>query len=156
MIEYVEGNLLDSEEQFIAHQTNCRSSNGIAAGIAKQIFTKYPYSNVYFNNNEDKLGIIQIMGNGDDQRYIINMFAQKFPGKHWSLGEDTEANRKIYFYNCLKQIYSITDIQSVAFPDHIGCGLAGGDWEWYHKTIKEFAEHTKIKTVIYKLKEQNV
>ena len=29
--------------------------------------------------------------------------------------------------------------RSIAFPDHIGCGLAGGDWDTYLALLTNFA-----------------
>ena len=50
MIEIVTGNLLDAKEKFIAHRTNCVSQK--SAGLAKRIFDKFPYSNIYVNRTD--------------------------------------------------------------------------------------------------------
>lgn len=44
-IKIVEGNLLDSKEQYIGHQCNCVTSH--AKTLAEQIFKKYPYADTY-------------------------------------------------------------------------------------------------------------
>lgn len=48
-VSIVEGNLLNSNAQYIIHQTNCVSFG--FSGLANSIFEKYPESNIcgYFN-----------------------------------------------------------------------------------------------------------
>jgi len=80
MIEIVSGDLLLSPEKYIAHQCNCVTQ--ASAGTAKAIFDKYPHSNTYAERKSpDTMGTIKILGNGQDERFVINMFAQYYPGK---------------------------------------------------------------------------
>lgn len=46
MIEIIEGDLLNATEKYICHQTNCLSQ-GSAAGIARAIFDRFPYADIY-------------------------------------------------------------------------------------------------------------
>ena len=32
------------------------------------------------------------------------------------------------------------NLPSIAFPEQIGCGLAGGDWGAYERMLEEFAD----------------
>lgn len=160
MIEIVKGNLLDSKEKYIAHQCNCLTQN--SAGTAKAIFDKFPYANTYATRTEpDVPSTIKILGNGDDQRYVINMFAQYYPGKPKYPNSDKDGTkaRQKYFHQCLLRVSKISDLTSIAFPWKIGCNLGGGDWEWYLGTITNFAKYVKESqntiVKIYKLENLN-
>lgn len=48
---------------------------------------------------------------------------------------DNVSKRLEYFENGLEKIKSIKNLQSLAFPYKIGCGLAGGSWEDYLKLL---------------------
>lgn len=128
----VEGNLLESKTQFIAHQTNCKT-RGNGMGLAKHIFEKYPDANTYKNRKiPSRPGSIDVSGN------VINMNAQFNPGK----AKNSKMRRKriVWFQQCLKKISEIEGIESIAFPFKIGCGLAGGDWKIYKNLIDYFAK----------------
>jgi O-acetyl-ADP-ribose deacetylase (regulator of RNase III) len=149
MLKTITGDLLDATEKYIAHQTNC-VSRGMAAGIARDIFDKYPYSNIYANRTKNETpGTIDIRGNGDDQRFVINMNAQHYPGSSRyseSAIDDLEYRRK-YFHQCLLKISKIDNLESIAFPFKIGCGIAGGNWDHYLKMLETFAGYLAKKNV---------
>lgn len=153
MIEIISGDLLDSQEKYIAHQCNCLTQH--SAGTAKNIFTKYPHANTYASRTDpDTLGTIKILGNGIDKRYVINMFAQYYPGrpKYPDSKLDGTIIRQQHFYQCLIKISKIPDLESIAFPYKIGCNLGGGDWNYYFGVLNNFATFVKnIKVCIYKL-----
>ncbi|MEK6833224.1 MAG: Appr-1-p processing protein [Nanoarchaeota archaeon] len=152
MIEIVQGNILDSKEKYICHQCNCVTNT--AMGLAKNIFIKYPYSNVYKDRIKfDQAGTIIISGNGNDQRYIINIMAQVYPGspKFPDSNYDGTMARIGYFRNCLNKIKEINNLESISFPFQIGCGMAGGDWNTYSNMIEVFANNTPAIVKIYKL-----
>lgn len=150
MIKIIEGNILDSNAQYIAHQCNCLTNH--SAGTAQAIFEKYPDSDIYKIRNSkvdwqnlpenQKPGQIIISG---EKRKVINMLAQVFPGKvkfTFSKLDGTFA-RKNYFEKCLHLISEIDEIKSVDFPYGIGCNMAGGHWPDYIKMIEDFAENNK-------------
>lgn len=152
MIEIVQGNLLDSTEKYIAHQCNCVTNN--CAGIAKRIFEKYPYSNIY----EDRIthnipGSIIIKGNGQDERFVINLLAQYYPGKPlFPNGEkDGRITRLNYLKKCLDQVSEIKNLESIAFPYKMGCNLGGGYWPDYLRVLEDFSDKTNAKAKIYQL-----
>jgi O-acetyl-ADP-ribose deacetylase (regulator of RNase III) len=162
MLEIVRGDLLLATEKYIAHQCNCLTQG--AAGVAKAIFDKFPYADTYSNRVEpDVMGTIKILGNGQDQRYVINMFAQYYPGRSDYSSpspktvsaeiDDTASERRHNFYRCLLRIIKIENLESIAFPWKIGCGIAGGDWEYYLGTLTNFAKYVKeqydTRVVIY-------
>lgn len=156
-LEIAHGSLLDSEAQYIAHQCNCVTTRG--AHLSRDIFSRYPYADIYscrtktdWRNSEDKPGTITVKGNGVDQRYVINMFGQIFPGKPKfpdSKIDGYEA-RRINFRKCLIAILKIQNLNSIAFPWKIGCGLAGGDWDIYYKMIEGFSSYVSGKVIICK------
>lgn len=154
-IEIVTGDLLNAKEKYIAHQCNCVTT--YAAGMAKSIFDKFPYSDVYSNRLiHNHPATIEIMGNGQDQRYVINMYAQYYPGKpkYPNSNLDGQVVREKYFHKCLLQVARIPDLESIAFPWRIGCNLGGGVWEHYLGTLTNFAKYVEEKyntrVVIYR------
>jgi O-acetyl-ADP-ribose deacetylase (regulator of RNase III) len=155
ILNYINGDLLECDAKYIVHQTNCITT--LAAGIAKSIFTKFPYSNIYENreitSEHDIPGTIKIKGNGTDQRYIIALFGQYYPGNPDS--HETECMRKWWFFTGLKEISKIQNIETIAFPYGIGCGLAGGNWSEYENILNNFSIHINktqgAKTYVYKI-----
>lgn len=155
MIEVINGDLLDATEQYIGHQTNCLSKS--AAGLAKSLFDKFPYANSYVDReDEDVLGSIKIFGNGEDKRFIINMYAQFYPGhsKYPDSIKDGIKTREKAFHQCLLKIARLPDLKSIALPYLIGCALGGGDWLHYLETLKNFDKYINekygAKTVLYR------
>lgn len=146
----VRGNILDADEKYICHQCNCVTQK-YGRGLANHIFKKFPYANIYLprHGRRDKIGTIKVKGNGRDKRYVINMMAQYYPGapKYF----DTSEYREKYFKVCLEKMAQIPNLESVAFPYLIGCGLADGEWENYLKMIKDFERKVDARVVIYKL-----
>lgn len=155
MIEIITGDLMFATEKYIAHQTNC-VSNGSAGGIARVIFDKYPYADCYsFRKEDSKPGTIDIMGDGKNNRYIINMHAQYYPGspRYPDSNKDGTMAREKYFHQCLLKIAKIPDLENIAFPWKIGCGIANGVWAHYLGTLTNFANFVETKGVkvsIYK------
>lgn len=111
-------------------------------------------------------GTIAVMGGpcaeeDQEKRGVINVFAQFCPGKP-NRGHgpaeykgitpndgvlDDEKQRLKWFKATLKQIAQLPELESVAFPYQIGCGLAGGDWKQYRAALEEFAERVKERNV---------
>jgi O-acetyl-ADP-ribose deacetylase (regulator of RNase III) len=151
-LELVRGDIVTSKEQYIIHQCNCSSTS--ASGLAGYLFKLYPYANVYKERVQHSMpGTIDIRGNGKEERYIINLFGQYFPGIARSV-DDTVEYRIYHFLNGLRAVADINGIESIAFPWMIGCGLAGGDWDKYYYIIKMWsALHSDIKVVVYQLEE---
>ena len=155
MIEIITGDLLDAKEKYIAHACNCVTNR--SAGIAKSIFDKFPYANTYAARIEPNIpSTIQIMGNGQDQRYIINMYSMYYPGKSkypHSTKDGIEIREK-YFHKCLLRVAKIENLKSIAFPWRINCNLGGGIWTHYLGTLTNFAHFVEksqgAKVVIYR------
>jgi O-acetyl-ADP-ribose deacetylase (regulator of RNase III) len=156
MIEIISGDLFNSTEKYIVHCCNCITKR--SAHLAKTVFEHYPYADIYSGRTTpDTPGSIIIKGNGLDQRFIIAILGQYYPGKP-KFPDSALDGRKIrekYFHKALIEISKIPNLESIAFPDHIACGAAGGNWEYYLGTISNFARHVEeqqgARVVIYKL-----
>lgn len=155
MIDIISGSLLDAKEKYIAHQCNCLTQH--SAGTAKSLFDKWPHADTYRDRTEpDILGSIKILGDGLNERYIINMFAQYYPGKpKYPLStKDGLAAREKQFHKCLLRVAKIENLESIAFPWKIGCNLGGGIWEHYLGTLTNFANYVEeqqgARVIIYR------
>jgi hypothetical protein len=126
-------NLLDDNSQYICHQTNTKTTKG--KGLSLAMFRTFPWSDVYTDNKTRTPGTIEVRGNGKDKRFVIAMYAQRYPGpSKWP--NDTNGMREAWFKKCLEEIQALKP-ESVAFPKQIGCGLAGGNWDHYLGFIKD-------------------
>lgn len=154
MIEIVTGNIFEAKDKYLCHQCNCVTDR--AAHLAKDVFTKYPFADIYTGRTSpNKPGTIDIKGNGQDQRYVINLLGQYYPGKskYPNSTLDGLAIREKYFYRCLLRVAQIPNLESIVFPWRIGCGAAGGIWEHYLGTLTNFASYVEetqgAKVIIY-------
>ena len=165
------GDLLKADEAYIAHQCNCVTTH--AGGLAAELFRRFPYADTYagrkFPIDDDaaraQFGTIDVLGDGISQRRVINVYAQLYPGRATTPSttniphflDDTVVGRLAAFAKCLdaivQRVKGTTDV--VAFPDHIGCGLAGGDWPTYRQLIKDTAETQHVYFTIYKKEEDD-
>lgn len=151
----ISGDLLSLGDRvkYIAHQCNCVSFG--AAGLAKQLFESKPTANVYNTRQvPSELGTIHVTHPDAGFPGVINMFAQYFPGSFSGGGRDSATIRLAAFKKCLdaiaEQIFSgALDGGPIAFPWHVGCGLAGGHWPEYEAAIQEFASRVSCKTSVY-------
>ena len=81
------------------------------------------------------------------------MFAQWTPGKCGNFKktypdtyQDTSMNRQLWFKQCLDEIDKL-ELDEIAIPYLIGCGLAGGNWGKYEKLLNT----AKTNIVLYSL-----
>lgn len=149
MLKIITGNILSADEQYIAHQCNCVTTS--AAGLADVIFKKWSYADCYsIRWEKDKPGTIDVRGNGYQNRYVVNMFAQVYPGKPKDAEDpyDGFQARKKYFIECMTRIDELKP-KSVAVPWLIGSGMACGDFSFYKKVVEKFSERFNI--TFYKL-----
>lgn len=148
MIKTANKNILECDELYLIHQCNCISIS--AKGLAKTIFELYPEANTYINPQfKREVGTISCHKISTTDKTIINIYAQRYPGI--SKYNDTTNQRIIWFKSCLNLISEIPNIQSIAVPYKIGCGLAGGNWEKYLDILNNFVKDNKIDIIIYKL-----
>lgn len=159
-IHFVKGNLLDANLDYYCHQVNCQGRMG--SGIAKSIKERWPI--VYeqyiaefkaieeesinwedqFDVSEMLLGRLQQIKVNDTQT-VINMFAQQYYGYDGKRYTSYDA-----FWACLGGIRdSIPKGSKIGFPDHIGCGLGGANWQVILTMIEEALSDYDV--YIYKL-----
>ena len=138
MVNYVKGNLLDSNCDYICHQVNCQGVMG--SGIARQIRERWPrvyesYKHFVGELNrreEDLLGKI-LISNVSGRPRVINMFSQDTYGYDGERYTSYDA-----FAHCLTTIKNhIPDARCIGFPKNIGCGLGGGNWKVISALIEE-------------------
>lgn len=142
MVNYVKGNLLDSECDYICHQVNCWGT--MRSGIAKQIRERWPVVyEVYRANYErhDQIGIpaTELLGDvdmvwvQDREGFVFNMYSQASYGYDGKRYTSYDA-----FVSCLEQIEArVPAGSSIGFPKNIGCGLGGGNWRVISALIEE-------------------
>lgn len=165
MIHYLNGNLLDADIEYICHQVNCQGRMG--SGIAKSIKDRWPVVyDRYIKSYEERVDEIAKMCGGfeyqidasetllgnlqiipvEPHKNVINMFAQQYYGYDGKRYTSYDA-----FWECLGGIRtSVPEGSKIGFPDHIGCGLGGANWEIIKNMIKE-ALSDKYDVYIYKL-----
>jgi O-acetyl-ADP-ribose deacetylase (regulator of RNase III) len=155
-IRYVEGDVLAATTDVIAHQVNCFGVMG--AGVASQIRQKYP--DVYYRYNAlcqniaDKHTLLgnlhtsRIINKEGMAQHIANLFGQydygQFEGNPRSDGRQTNYNALYDALVELKMFMREFDLNSVAFPDMIGCGLAGGNRRIVSALIEETMNDFKV------------
>jgi O-acetyl-ADP-ribose deacetylase (regulator of RNase III) len=145
-INYIRGDILETDSDVIAHGVNCKGVFG--AGLAKEIRDKWPE---VYNNYMDKflrlgwrLGEIQI--NYPENKIVVNMATQE------NYGRDP---KKVYIdYSavavCLDKLFKYCKEHSLscAIPK-IGCGLANGDWKTVGHIIAKTHKENRISLNIY-------
>lgn len=140
------GDIVKADERYIAHQCNCTTD--YVRGVAKEIFDAYPVAGWYLNAiawTIPQVGSIQMTETRG--KIIVNMFAQRLPGK--ARGGETEEERLKWFRECLNKLaVRIEPGADVAMPYGIGCGLAGGNMEAYMSTIEKWSENPRIGRVV--------
>ena len=153
-VNIIRGDLLDATEDYIVHQCNCVTNT--SKFVAQQIFYKYPYSNTYKTRSSKKIthsipGTIDILGNGHNERYVINIYSQLYPTVA-KYSNDSIKLREQWFKKCLDLIgQELNKNKTIAMPYKIGCGSAGGDWTTYLNMISEFSDKYDISVTLYQL-----
>lgn len=141
MVNYVKGNLLDSDCDYICHQVNCQGVMG--SGIAKQIRERWPQvfesyrSYCMLNRSEDVSPLGNIWGVRIDDKpggqCVVNMFSQDKYGYDGSRFTSYDA-----FADCLYEMRdNLPKDRTIGFPKNIGCGLGGGNWKIISTLIEE-------------------
>lgn len=151
MIKTIRGDLMKATETYLCHQCNCVTNR--SAHLAKSVFKNFPYADVYTHRKQhSKPGSIELRGDGKEQRFVVALFGQYYPGvtKYPNSPKDGWNARFKYFTQALEELKKLPE-GSFAFPWRIGCGAAGGKWEHYYEAIKGFSESINSDVVIYRL-----
>jgi hypothetical protein len=135
----------------LAHQVKAdpRKKPG---GLAKDLTKLHGFADLHNEGAEgpqdDLLGTARIDTEPSDPKgpqgqkapiRILSIYGQRYGGKPGGK-RDSSAAREEYFKNGLKDIKrKLPDLESIAFPEKIGCGIGGGHWPTYETMIREFA-----------------
>lgn len=148
MIKETIGDVLNTSSDLICHQTNCRGVMG--AGVAKQIRDKLltkeqfkQYRKRCDREGSSNLGTLQILQ--CKNKSIVNMFAQV----------DCDESVRQTNYTALRLCFEKLEMLcrknhlTAAIPGYIGCGLAGGDWNYVlNDIIKPIFENSEAELEI--------
>lgn len=149
MLVYKKGDLLNANEDVIAH--GCNAQGVMGSGVAKAIRDKWPsvydaYKETYKTKGLH-LGDIIMCQAGD--KLVANCITQEHYGRDGKVYVDYDAISK-----CMEHLLKHCDeqgIESIAIPK-IGAGLGGGDWLLIEGMIKEIQEQINtVKVVVYEL-----
>ncbi|KAJ1444731.1 hypothetical protein M885DRAFT_552176 [Pelagophyceae sp. CCMP2097] len=154
-VRVVRGDLLAATEPVLVQQCNCTSKG--ARGLAKALFDRFPSADVYRQRSRHStpgtLESRQIAGG----RTLVALYAQRAPGLPRRSGDDSAETRLAWFELSLDALAELLDgrgegaQRSVALPYNVGCGLAGGDWKLYSKTVDAFARDHGVDVTLYDL-----
>jgi O-acetyl-ADP-ribose deacetylase (regulator of RNase III) len=153
MIEYIKGDLFDTDCKYIAHGCNCQGVMG--SGVAKTVRELYPecfkaYSNYCEKHHnlgppqDSALLLGRIVEWTDGDIHILNCFTQDYYGKNGDRFVSYDAVER-----CFRAI-SNNNIPEVAMPK-IGAGLGGGDWTIIEAIINATLIRNGVKVKVYEL-----
>ena len=137
MIEYIKGDILNVTEGIIVQQVNCKGVMG--AGLAKQIRDKWPsvydryLDKVYYSpKNEDLLGTT-VWNKVDTNLFVASIFGQ------YDYGHGTKFTIYPALFKGLDYVFGMAEIDQIPvyIPKGLGCGLAGGNWDFVEAYIKD-------------------
>jgi len=146
MIQYIKGNVFDTDCDIIAHGCNCRG--GYGKGVARAMSKIHPAAkNAYLTKHRAegwKLGDVQFVESHG--KIIANCATQK---NFWSKGKKDVLVSYWAVRSCMDKLfnYAYKNNLTVAMPK-IGSGLAGGDWEQIVKSIDRAANGQTVKVYV--------
>jgi len=156
ILKLYEGDLLRSDANIIAHQTNCKGIMG--NGVAKQIRHKWSHINIkyreycepYNDSTHLLLGDCQLVSrtNEHDYKYVANLFGQD---------NISSSNRMTNYEAIFKALTKLKEemedsefVKSVAFPYKMSSDLGGASWSIIFTMICEVFASTDLEVEIVK------
>lgn len=147
-MEIVEGNLLNSKANHIAHCANCFHIMG--AGIAKEIREVYPKAYKADlktkRGDKNKLGTFSRAFIPNENKWIYNLYGQYDIGCRNGPALDYKA-----FEKCLESLKinleQYTPDFILGFPWLIGCGLAGGNFKIVQPMIESIFKNVPYEVI---------
>lgn len=136
--KYIKADITTTELKYIAQGVNCQ--NVMGAGVAKAIYEKYPdvkkqYHEFYYiaYSKQSLLGKSNAVRT--DKKVIFNCFTQ------FDFGNAYKNKKRYVNYSAIVKcfeylMYYIEEDEILAIPK-IGCGLAGGDWDFVEQLIND-------------------
>jgi len=152
MIEYITGNLFDTDCDIIAHGVNCR--NAFGSGVAGQIAKLYPeVKEAYHKKYEDKgwkLGDVQYVNAIlKHDKVFANCATQDDFGYSGKCLADYDA-----IESCFEELLEMCELSrfSLAMP-WIGCGLAAGNKTVVKQILEDVFKDSDVTVKVYTLEE---
>lgn len=155
MIKEVTGDLLTCGANIICHQVNYLGvmGGGVAYSIRKKMLSDEnfaQYKDFCAKNGSKTLGRVLWLYPGQKfypTQAIANLFSQRTK-------EDDNGNLTSYsaLKRCLKSVegYARKHNLTVAVPAKIGCGIAGGDWQYVQSIIRDIFVDSPVElTIVY-------
>ena len=139
MVNYVLGDLFDTDADIIAHGVNCKGSFG--SGIAGLMNRYYPPVRREYLDKFDtegwKLGDTQFVRLVNVKGYIYTIIANCATQDDYGYKGVCHASYPA-IRECMTKVkeYARQDNLTIAIPT-IGCGLAGGDWNIVKGILEE-------------------
>jgi O-acetyl-ADP-ribose deacetylase (regulator of RNase III) len=145
VIEYVTGNILESDCQCLVNPVNTVGVMG--KGLAKQFKMAYPAMMESYVDNCLSGALVPgrlMFYQPNDSEKILCLFPTK---THWHLKSELKyVERGLIAFT---EYYEEWNITSVAFP-MLGCGLGGLDWQHHVKPLMEmYLSKLPIRVEIY-------
>lgn len=146
-MEFVNGDITNVTFGFICHQANCQGVMG--AGVALAIRNKWPvvyteYRRAY-TNGELKLGNV-VFVHIKHNLLVANLCGQDKYGRTGTFTDYKAVTKALTYLDKVRQEVNEKTglIIPVYFPNRMGCGLAGGNWDIMIKIIKKCIPDAKI------------
>lgn len=155
----VEGDLLKSDCNIIAHQANCKSTMG--SGIAVQIKKLYPEAcradHDFHLPPQKRLGKFSVAKTYSQNGEILigNLYGQYDYGTYQVQTNYAALENALtdFIEYIAKGPYTKLNTK-IGLTYNIGCGLAGGDWTVVKEIIEKVAMSYGIDIYLYKLGEK--
>lgn len=149
--ELIEQDILEIKggENLIVQQTNCNAVFGNGKGLASEITTKWSHVTPYHRKEKASMGSIQLFSSMERSPVVCCLNAQMYVGRKQAK-EDYHSRHEAFRQALTKLAHWLSmskegqQIKHIYFPQHIGCGLARGDWNTYLHMIDEFANSISI------------
>jgi O-acetyl-ADP-ribose deacetylase (regulator of RNase III) len=142
-MKFLNGDIFNTEAEVIAHQVNCMGA--MNSGIAGQIRSRFPVVFDEYSALVNKIGSNRCLGRCQlietPKVWIANIFGQFHYGRD---KQYTEYPALRHAMQDLKMMMANVNLKTIAFPDMIGCGLAGGDRDIVLVMIQEIFPDAEI------------
>ena len=144
MISYVQGDLLTSDCDIIAHGCNCFNTWG--AGIARQM--RIAHTEAFDADWATSRGDREKMGTFTTAishgRRVFNLYTQYSYGNNTKHCDYQAIRSSLQAMREYLEVWGETESSKIGLPK-IGCGLAGGDWD----IVKGIIEDVFVNVDVY-------
>lgn len=131
--QYIDGDIRDTELEYIAHGVNSQDKMG--SGVAKALYEKWPDVKKKYHAYCDNVPMGKRLATVEpvkvEGKTIYNCFTQYNYG--------TDGKKYVNYFaiaHCFKMLSISLHGKTLAIPK-IGCGLAGGDWKFVEQLIND-------------------